>query len=227
LTEDIDRELDEVETLLRERLADIAAPDEVKAGVRAEFLAAARSRFPEKPVPRFSGLRARARLALAGGMAAVLMSGATVYAASEAMPGRPFYPVKRAVEQVELLMKRNEASRAKSELGLAKKRLGEIDFLVETQRESEIDEPLRAGRKNIRSATERLRSPEIDPDERRGIARELAGLKDAEKDILKRRLSETGRPAPKPLAPPAPAQPQGAPPRASGGQTDFEIQRRP
>lgn len=172
---------------LRGRLT-VLAPDPVaKARIYGEFLTAARQRAAAKKVSSslpFKRLAYRARLAVAGGLALVLMTSGTVYAASGVMPDSPLYPVKRALEQIELLANRNETSRARFGLELAEKRLEEIGYLMRTGPRRAIGDLLASEKASVGQATRLLRSAKIDKAERDAIGRYLKQFQATEKEKL-------------------------------------------
>jgi hypothetical protein len=57
-------------------------------------------------------------------------SGATVFASTQILPGTPFYPVKRHIESVQIVLANDSSSRANVHLMLAERRLDEVNKLV-------------------------------------------------------------------------------------------------
>lgn len=81
--------------------------------------------------------RSRRRLAvtlLAAAVTVVLLAGSAVAASAGALPGQLLYPVKRAVEKIDLTLHRDPASRARLHLQFAERRLDELSTLLELRR---------------------------------------------------------------------------------------------
>ena len=79
----------------------------------------------------------RRRLALtliAAVITVVLLGGAAVAASASALPGDVLYPVKRAVERIELTIHSDPASRARLHLQYAQRRLAELSALLAERR---------------------------------------------------------------------------------------------
>jgi hypothetical protein len=74
--------------------------------------------------------------------AMLLVGGGTVYASTDALPGDALYPVKRAVEAVQLAMSLNDASDAMLHLAFAARRLDEAAALLEKDRPQDIGQAL-------------------------------------------------------------------------------------
>jgi hypothetical protein len=66
-----------------------------------------------------------------------LLGTAAVAASSSSLPGDFLYPVKRAVEKVELTIHRDPASRARLHLEFAQRRLAELSALLAERRNGE------------------------------------------------------------------------------------------
>jgi hypothetical protein len=110
----------------REALS-VQVPDDV---VRAHLAA-----LPE--LPTIGGARPRHRLAfvlIAAAVTVVLLGGAAVAASGSALPGGLLYPVKRAVERIDLALHRDPASQARLHLEFAQRRLTELSDLLALQR---------------------------------------------------------------------------------------------
>lgn len=81
--------------------------------------------------------RSRRRLivtVLAAAIAVLLLSGSAVAASAGALPGQLLYPVKRAVEKIDLALHGDPASRARLHLQFAERRLDELSTLLELRR---------------------------------------------------------------------------------------------
>ncbi|MGZ4127113.1 MAG: DUF5667 domain-containing protein [Actinomycetota bacterium] len=71
---------------------------------------------------------------LAAAIGVALMAGSAVAASSGALPGQLLYPVKRAVEKIDLAVHRDPASRARLHLQFAERRLEELRDLLAMRR---------------------------------------------------------------------------------------------
>jgi len=81
--------------------------------------------------------RSRRRLVvtlLAAAITVLLLTGSAVAASAGALPGQLLYPVKRAVEKVDLALHGDPASRARLHLQFAQRRLEELSTLLELRR---------------------------------------------------------------------------------------------
>src|SRR5207302_8476906 len=81
--------------------------------------------------------RPRHRVALvliAAVITVVLLGSAAVSASASALPGELLYPVKRAVEKIELIIHRDPSSRAKLHLEFAQRRLTVLSALQALRR---------------------------------------------------------------------------------------------
>jgi hypothetical protein len=79
----------------------------------------------------------RKRLAvimLAAAIGVALMAGSAVAASNGSLPGQLLYPVKRAVEKIDLAFHRDPASRARLHLEFAERRLEELQSLLALRR---------------------------------------------------------------------------------------------
>jgi hypothetical protein len=74
---------------------------------------------------------------LAATLGLLLMGGAAVAASGSALPGQALYPVKKAVEKVELALTNGPSGRAKLHLEFAQRRLEELQALLEKRRNGE------------------------------------------------------------------------------------------
>nr|HID14815.1 hypothetical protein [Anaerolineae bacterium] len=72
----------------------------------------------------------------------LLVGGGTVYASAGALPGDALYPVKRAVEAVQLAVSLNDASDAMLHLAFAARRLDEAAALLKEERLQDIGQAL-------------------------------------------------------------------------------------
>lgn len=71
-------------------------------------------------------------------IAASLLVGGTVYASTDTLPGDVLYPVKRAVEAVQLAVSLSDAGDARLHLAFAARRLDEVAALLEKNRPQDI-----------------------------------------------------------------------------------------
>ncbi len=81
--------------------------------------------------------RPRHRVALvliAAAITAILLGGAAVSASASALPGEILYPVKRAVERIELIIHHDPASQTRLHLQFAQRRLTELSALQAMRR---------------------------------------------------------------------------------------------
>jgi hypothetical protein len=74
---------------------------------------------------------------IAATLGLLLMGGAAVAASGSALPGQALYPVKKAVEKIELAFTNSPSSRAKLHLEFARRRLDELSALLEKRRNGE------------------------------------------------------------------------------------------
>ena len=105
----------------------IAVPDEVARAHVASLTG----------VATFGRRRPRHRIALvliAAAITAILLGGAAVTASASALPGEILYPVKRAVERIELVIHSDPASRAQLHIEFAQRRLAELSALQALRR---------------------------------------------------------------------------------------------
>ena len=81
--------------------------------------------------------RSRRRLIvtlLAAAISVLLLTGSAVAASAGALPGQLLYPVKRAVEKIDLALHGDAASQARLHLQFAQRRLDELSTLLELRR---------------------------------------------------------------------------------------------
>jgi uncharacterized protein DUF5667 len=91
-------------------------------------------------VPILEARRPRHRVALvmiAAVVTVLLLGGAAVAASGSALPGSLLYPVKRAVEKIDLALHRDPASQARLHLEFAQRRLTELSDLLALRRAGE------------------------------------------------------------------------------------------
>ena len=91
-------------------------------------------------VPTIKRARPRHRVALtliAAAITVVLLGGAAVAASGSSLPGGLLYPVKRAVEKIDLALHRDPASQARLHLEFAQRRLTELSDLLALRRAGE------------------------------------------------------------------------------------------
>lgn len=98
---------------------------------------------------------------------ALSVTGGTVYAAQDSLPGEALYPVKLGVERATMMLVGNDLARAERALEFANKRVREMVALTEREREGDLG--LAAGRYchalNISLATmERVRNRGVDTE---------------------------------------------------------------
>jgi len=71
---------------------------------------------------------------LAAAISVLLLTGSAVAASAGALPGQLLYPVKRAVEKIDLSLHGDAASKARLHLQFAQRRLDELSTLLELRR---------------------------------------------------------------------------------------------
>jgi len=71
---------------------------------------------------------------IAAAITTMLLAGGAVAASAGALPGQLLYPVKRAVEKIDLAFHHDPASRARLHLEFAQRRLNELATLLELQK---------------------------------------------------------------------------------------------
>jgi hypothetical protein len=113
--------------------------------------------------------RPRHRIALvliAAAITAILLGGAAVSASASALPGELLYPVKRAVERVELMIHRDPASQAKLHLEYAQRRLAELSALQALRRAGQsvdVGAAMRAYQGEVNAAEHALAEDRANP----------------------------------------------------------------
>ena len=99
------------------------------------------------------------------------LSTITVFAASDALPGQPLYPVKQLVENTQLNLTFDEAQKAQLHLNLASERLQETAVLVNTNDTAKIAPSLAAYQTEIETAVAFLKvSGELTTQEKETLA---------------------------------------------------------
>ena len=101
--------------------------------------------------------------ALSAFMAISLVSGGTVYASMDTIPGDNLYPVKIAVEQTRLNLNFNEEGRAETYLWMANARVGELNRMVS---EGRLDEAPMVIANYEHSVSEAIRLVSVEKDPR-------------------------------------------------------------
>ncbi len=71
---------------------------------------------------------------IAAAITTILLAGGAVAASAGALPGQLLYPVKRAVEKIDLAFHHDPASRARLHLEFAQRRLNELSTLLELRK---------------------------------------------------------------------------------------------
>lgn len=106
------------ELLSRQR--SVAAPARLRSRLHAELLAA--------PVVFEPGPRRRPwwRPAVAAALSVAIVAGGAGTAAASSLPGEPAFALKQAIEELQLVIARDEAARASVALEIAERRLGEL-----------------------------------------------------------------------------------------------------
>jgi hypothetical protein len=142
---------DELKPLLETAMALEATP---AVQPSAAFKQATRARLLRLQPPAHTGARQRTRwLALGGNLqyaatALILvllclaLTGGVTYAASTSLPGSTLYPVKRAVEQIELALATTPDSQARVHMALADQRLKEAIALSQRGQEQMAEQAL-------------------------------------------------------------------------------------
>jgi len=100
----------------------LAVPEEV---ARAHIAAMTGAATLERRRPRHRV----AMVLIAAAITAILLGGAAVSASASALPGELLYPVKRAVERIELIIHHDPASQTRLHLQFAQRRLTELSAL--------------------------------------------------------------------------------------------------
>jgi len=75
-----------------------------------------------------------AMVLIAAAITTLLLAGGAMAASAGALPGQLLYPVKRAVEKIDLAFHRDPASRARLHLEFAERRLNELTTLLELRK---------------------------------------------------------------------------------------------
>ena len=113
----------------REALS-VEVPEDV---VRAHLAALGEMEPPVRSRPRHRV----AFVLIAAAITTVLLGGAAVAASGSSLPGQLLYPVKRAVEKIDLALHRDPASQARLHLEFAQRRLTELSDLLALRRAGE------------------------------------------------------------------------------------------
>jgi hypothetical protein len=103
---------------------------------------------------------------IAAAVIAVLLGGAAVSASASALPGEILYPVKRAVERIELIIHRDPASQARLHLQFAQQRLAELSALEAQRRDGanvDVGAAMRAYGAELSAAERALAADRSDP----------------------------------------------------------------
>jgi hypothetical protein len=131
-----------------------ALPPDVKARIQAQVAQAAQHRQAQTFSP---GLRASplVRWAVAAGLAVALLFAASIPPALASVPGDALYPVKQAVEQVELALAASPEARTGVYMTFAERRLAESRALLE--RGTVSRETILATLDNLRQAADSAR----------------------------------------------------------------------
>jgi hypothetical protein len=120
-------------------------------------------------LPKIGRARPRHRVALmlvAAAITVVLLGGAAVAASASAKPGDLLYPVKRAAENIELIVHRDPASRARLHLEFAERRLTELSALLAQRRAGQtvdVGAAMSAYKSEVAKAQQALAADKSDP----------------------------------------------------------------
>ncbi len=126
---------------LASAIARVSAPrsrDAFRSGLRSALLEAAANEWSERgyPAPDRPALAFAWRVVLAGLVVFAMGSGATGAAAATSLPGDAVYPVKLALENVELSFARNDVAKVEVLARQADRRLDELNTVWTTRPES-------------------------------------------------------------------------------------------
>ena len=170
----------EVDVHLQELPRNIELPGTNKARLRAQLMSQIAHPTPRparfswrNPLAGVAELFSMPRLqpmllrplgaALSAFMAISLVSGGTVYASMDTIPGDNLYPVKIAVEQTRLNLNFNEEGRAETYLWMANARVGELNRMVS---EGRLDEAPMVIANYEHSVSEAIRLVSVEKDPR-------------------------------------------------------------
>jgi len=109
---------------------DALRTDVPDAVARSHIAAMTEAATPERRRPRHRVLM----VLIAAAITTILLAGGAVAASAGALPGQLLYPVKRAVEKIDLVLHHDPASRARLHLEFAQRRLNELSALLELRR---------------------------------------------------------------------------------------------
>ena len=118
---------------------------------------------------RLERKRPRHRVALvliAAAITAILLGGAAVSASASALPGEILYPLKRAVERIELIVRRDPASQTRLHLQFAQRRLTELSALQAMRRQGRnvnVGAAMSAYRSEVAAAQRSLSADSMNP----------------------------------------------------------------
>jgi hypothetical protein len=120
-------------------------------------------------LPTIERTKPRHRIALvllAAVISVVLIGGAAAAASGSAVPGDLLYPVKRAVEKIELIVHRDPASRAQLHLQFAQRRLTELSTLLAMRylgEKVDVGAAMSAYKSEVAQAQQALAADKSDP----------------------------------------------------------------
>ena len=125
-----------------------------------------------------------------------LLSSSVAFAANQSSPGSAFYPIKIALEQVELQLSTTEAGDQQLHVKFAARRLAEVDLLLQENRSYLIDQAISNYADHLSTLIYLLNSPGITEQERLLIANQILdnpGFNEANLYALSQRIPPVQR----------------------------------
>jgi len=163
---------------------------------REEFKKSARSRLMqelEAPIQiekqRIRPRRMMIRL-LAASLALVLLFSGVAAASTNSLPDSPLYPIKRMVEQAQMLTKTNTKSHAFAHLQLAEKRLNEAEAMTKKKKIKLAKNTTEDMNQEIENALEYIL--QLNNKDQKTLLTKLIKLTEKQQAILKRLIGQSG-----------------------------------
>lgn len=163
---------------------------------REEFKKSARSRLMQKleaPVQidkqRIRPRRMMIRL-LAASLALVLLFSGVAAASTNSLPDSPLYPIKRIVEQAQMLTKTNAKSHAFAHLKLAEKRLTEAEAMIKKKKTKLAKNMIEDMNQEIENALEYIL--QLNNKDQKILLTKLIKLTEKQQSVLKRLIGQSG-----------------------------------
>jgi|GEM_PF-3486481 len=164
---------------------------------REEFKEAARRRLMQKleaPVPldrqRIRPRRMMIRL-LAASLALVLLFSGVAAASTNSLPDSPLYPIKRIVEQAQMLTKTNTKSHAFAHLRLAEKRLAEAEAMTKKEKTKLAKNATEDMNREIENALEYIL--QLSSKDQKTLLNKLIKLTEKQQAVLRRLIDQSGK----------------------------------